>query len=84
MGLNLPEAVKTCFKKYFDFKGRASRSEYWYFVLFLVIGYAIGIGLSFVAFPFAFLLGAFVIAIIIPWISVAVRRLHDINRSDGG
>ena len=50
MGLNLPEAVKICFKKYFDFKGRASRSEYWYFVLFLVIGYAIGIGLSFVAF----------------------------------
>ena len=81
MGLNLPEAVKICFKKYFDFKGRASRSEYWYFVLFLVIGYAIGIGLSFVAFPFTFLLGAFVIAIIIPWISVAVRRLHDINKS---
>ena len=81
MGLNLPEAVKICFKKYFDFKGRASRSEYWYFVLFLVIGYAIGIGLSFVAFQFTFLLGAFVIAIIIPWISVAVRRLHDINKS---
>ena len=81
MGLNLPEAVKTCFKKYFDFKGRASRSEYWYFFLFLVIGYAILIGLSFAAYPFAFLLGAFVIAIIIPWLSVAVRRLHDINKS---
>ena len=81
MGLNLPEATKTCFRKYFDFKGRASRSEYWYFFLFLVIGYAIGIGLMFVAFQFAFLLGAFVIAIIIPWLSVAVRRLHDINKS---
>ena len=28
------EAVKTCFRKYFDFKGRARRSEYWWFVLF--------------------------------------------------
>ena len=28
------EAVKTCFRKYFDFKGRARRSEYWWFILF--------------------------------------------------
>lgn len=28
------DAVKTCFRKYFDFKGRARRSEYWWFVLF--------------------------------------------------
>ena len=26
-------AVKTCFKKYFDFKGRARRSEFWWFML---------------------------------------------------
>jgi uncharacterized membrane protein YhaH (DUF805 family) len=31
------EAVKTCFRKYFDFKGRARRSEYWWFILFTVI-----------------------------------------------
>ena len=36
MVLNLPDAVKKCFKKYFDFKGRASRSEYWYFILDLL------------------------------------------------
>ena len=81
MGLNLPEAVKICFKKYFDFKGRASRSEYWYFVLFIVIGYAIGFGLIFAASQLFWLLAIFIIAIIIPWISVAVRRLHDINKS---
>jgi uncharacterized membrane protein YhaH (DUF805 family) len=81
MGLNLPEAVKICFKKYFDFKGRASRSEYWYFVLFIVIGYAIGFGLIFAASQLFWLLAVFIIAIIIPWISVAVRRLHDINKS---
>ena len=81
MGLNLPEAVKICFKKYFDFKGRASRSEYWYFVLFVVIGYAIGFGLIFIAEQLFWLLAIFIIAIIIPWISVGVRRLHDINKS---
>ena len=32
-------AVKTCFKKYFDFKGRARRSEYWWFILFGFIVY---------------------------------------------
>ena len=28
------ESITVCFKKYFDFKGRASRSEFWYFMLF--------------------------------------------------
>ena len=30
-------AVTTCFKKYFDFKGRARRSEFWWFALFVII-----------------------------------------------
>ena len=36
-------AVKTCFKKYFDFTGRARRSEYWWFVLFASIIYFVWI-----------------------------------------
>ena len=40
------EAIATCMtKKYVTFEGRASRSEYWYFVLFYVlcsIGSALG------------------------------------------
>ena len=35
MGFN--ESVKSVFSKYATFSGRASRSEYWYFVLFNVI-----------------------------------------------
>lgn len=31
------QAVKTCFKKFFDFKGRARRSEFWWFELFVLI-----------------------------------------------
>ena len=81
MVLSFSDAVKKCFKKYFDFKGRASRSEYWYFTLFIVLGYAIGFGLIFVAAPLFWLLMIFIAAVIIPWISVAARRLHDINKS---
>jgi len=32
------ESIKTCFSKYADFSGRASRSEYWWWFLFLVLG----------------------------------------------
>ena len=35
--MSFGKAVKTCFKKYFDFKGRARRSEFWWFVLFVFI-----------------------------------------------
>ena len=32
--MSFAEAIKTCFKKYADFRGRASRPEFWWFVLF--------------------------------------------------
>jgi len=79
--ISFPDAVKICFKKYFDFKGRASRTEYWYFTLFIVLGYAVGIGLIFVVPILFWALIIFIIVIFIPWISVAARRLHDIDKS---
>lgn len=81
MGVNLPEAVRICFKKYFDFKGRATRSEYWYFVLFILIGYVIGFCLMLITPVLSIMMIIFFIAIIIPGIAVAARRLHDINKS---
>ena len=81
MAPNLPQAVRICFKKYFDFKGRASRSEYWYFVLFTFLGYGVGILLGLIAPFLLWLLGIFVLAILIPAITVAARRLHDVNKS---
>jgi uncharacterized membrane protein YhaH (DUF805 family) len=36
--MSFTEAVRTCFRKYFVFSGRASRPEYWWFMLFLLIG----------------------------------------------
>ena len=62
------DAIKVCLKKYVDGKGRASRSEYWYFYLFTFIAdLATG--------------GVAVIVFIIPSITVQVRRLHDIGKS---
>ncbi|MGR3617631.1 MAG: DUF805 domain-containing protein [Paracoccaceae bacterium] len=35
--MNFSEAVTTCFRKYVTFSGRASRSEYWFFFLFVLV-----------------------------------------------
>ena len=36
--MNIQTSIKTCFNKYATFSGRASRSEYWFFVLFGILG----------------------------------------------
>ena len=42
--MTFSEAVRTCFSKFFTFSGRASRPEYWFFFLFIVIwGFIAGI-----------------------------------------
>lgn len=69
------DAIKICLGKYADFKGRAMRPEYWYFVLFIVLGQ---ICLGIVFRPLA---AAFALAIILPHLGVGARRLHDTDRS---
>ena len=85
IGLNLFKAMQICFKKFFNFKDRASRSEYWYFQLVFAImslplfiyedssndTHLIYTGIS----------AIIVLILFIPAISVSVRRLHDINKS---
>lgn len=74
-------------KQYAVFSGRARRKEYWYFVLFNVIagfilGFIDGITGMFNAEAGIGLLGIiYSLAVIIPSIAVAVRRLHDTGRS---
>ena len=69
-------AVKTCFGKYVDFNGRAQRSELWWFVLF---NFVVSILLSAVLGE---MLGSlYSLAVFLPSIAVAARRLHDIGRS---
>lgn len=82
--MDFGEAVKTCFSKYVTFSGRAPRSEYWWFMLFLLLAQlALGV-LDAMAFgdaqagPLGMVFG---LAVCLPAISVTVRRLHDIGRS---
>lgn len=78
---NLLTATQTCFRKYADFSGRASRSEYWYFILFqfilsLVLGVLGGIlGLNFETIDLIVSL-----ALLVPTLAVAWRRMHDTGR----
>ncbi|MCR4572215.1 MAG: DUF805 domain-containing protein [Lentisphaeria bacterium] len=68
-------------KHYADFSGRASRKEYWFFVLFnCVIAY--GIGFLSALMGVENILGLlYMLATLIPSIAVCIRRLHDINKS---
>lgn len=79
-GMSFSAAVSTCFAKYATFSGRASRSEYWYFVLFYVIASFFG---GIVDGVTGALVGTAVVslALFIPSISVGARRLHDTGRS---
>lgn len=67
-------------KKYAVFNGRARRSEYWYFVLFNVI---ISIILKVVGFVIGspFLDSVYSLIVLLPSLAVAVRRMHDVNKS---
>ncbi len=80
--MNFTQAVSSGFSRYFDFRTRSSRSEYWWWTLFSVL-------LSVVAtvFDAALFGGAAVldtlssVALFIPGLAVGARRLHDIGRS---
>ena len=67
-------------KHYFDFQGQASRKEYWMFFLFnfivsFVIGFALGL------LRMRSLSGLYDLAILLPSLGIAVRRMHDIGKS---
>ena len=69
------ESIQTCFRKYADFKGRASRSEYWWFTLFVVL-------VSIAAGLLGDAANALVaLALFLPYLAVSARRLHDTGRS---
>ena len=77
--MTFSESVSTCIKKYFVFKGRASKSEFWWFQLIWVVSYVVMIISNNEAIAFICL--GIIIFIAIPLISVGVRRLHDTNKS---
>ena len=81
--MNFPQSIASAFSHYFDMAGRAPRSEYWYFTLFMFV-----VGLTMDLLDFALLPGQwglfgtiFSLATLLPSVSVSVRRLHDIGRT---
>ena len=85
--VSFPQAVKLGFKNYLKFNGRATRAEYWWWLLFIVLA---GIVLAVVdtltgtmgMFGDSGLLGQlFELAVLIPSFALGARRLHDINRT---
>ena len=83
--LGFVEAVRVCFSKYATFKGRASRSEFWFFYLFtmIVIVAASAIDGSIMAggASFSFITPLVGLAFFLPQLGAVVRRLHDTDRS---
>ena len=73
--MTFTEAIQTCLRKYADFTGTASRSEYWWFALFLVLGSLV---LGIVSNTLSLI---FTLAMLVPSLAAASRRLHDIDRS---
>lgn len=90
--MTFSQSVRTCLSKFATFQGRATRSEYWWFVLFcsVVGGVLIGLATA-LAIPelretgdisggglfFLVLAGLFGLAMLLPLWAVAVRRFHD-------
>ena len=86
------DSIKSCLDKYATFRGRAPRSEYWWFwtfyiltefvtmIVFGFIGYLCG---DVAGMMIAGYIGAFLssLMLFLPMLSVFVRRLHDTNHS---
>lgn len=74
-------------KQYADFSGRARRKEYWMFVLFNMIFTIVAmildnvLGIAMEEIGYGPLYGLYALAMLIPGLAVAVRRLHDVGKS---
>lgn len=69
--MSFGNAISTVFRKYAEFSGRATRSEFWWFSLFaLLVSLAVGSVWDGLA-------GAWFFAVLLPSLAVSVRRLRD-------
>jgi len=99
--LSFSEAIKTCFQKFAEFRGRASRPEFWWFaLLYYLVIFAPVVAFLFISqdsdsynqatfdnpgtngtgLVFGLILSAAVLAMLIPYLAVGTRRLHDTGK----
>lgn len=74
--MTFSESIQTCFSKYADFNGTATRSEFWWFTLFCWVASML---INF--FGGSIASTVFSLATLLPSIAVGARRLHDTDRS---
>jgi len=84
--MGFADAVKSLYKNYFKFEGRALRSEYWWAYLYLIILYVAmlvvtGLLGQAVGGIVALVIGLVILASLVPFIALTVRRLHDVDKS---
>ena len=95
--MTFSESIKTCLSKFVTWEGRASRSEYWFFVLFnvvciiaaSVIDNVLGTTFKFMnpvsgmeqSLGYGYVYCLVALALFLPNLAAMVRRLHDTNRS---
>ena len=85
--MDFATAINTCLvKKYADFSGRASRSEYWFYSLFIIILSIVALIIDTMILyypiedngPINLIL---IVGTTVPSIAVGARRLHDVGKS---
>ena len=84
--MDIQQSIKTCFKKFATFDGRASRSEYWWFSFFYILVVIVAVFLDGVLVGGNLeSAGALEIVsqliLLLPALAVTARRLHDVDRS---
>ena len=84
--MNFWQAIASGFPNYVKFSGRASRSEYWFWFLFVLLGdlaaQILDAGISFIqASAASLLVVVFYLVTLLPSLAVSIRRLHDIDRT---
>jgi uncharacterized membrane protein YhaH (DUF805 family) len=77
--MNMGQAISSCFSKYATFSGRASRSEYWFFILFYFIC-VIAVA-AFDTTPNGILANLTILAFLIPNYAAGARRMHDVGKN---
>lgn len=73
--MTFQEAIRTCLTKYAEFNGQASRAEFWWFMLFVIL---VATALLYMSEALS---SIFLIAVLLPLLAVGTRRLHDIGKS---
>ena len=76
--MSFMDSSKTCVQKSFTLQGRASRSEYWFFYLFMIIAQIV---LAVIDASLGTPLSLLVLALIPAMLCVTIRRMHDIGKS---